>query len=437
MRKRSQLIFCTLLMLLPVTATAATSDSKVDDERLKLHTGARGKRCLDCHTDFQPVLERAFLHPLVKSRECTGCHDPHTSSEAGLLTSEPAVLCSSCHQEVLPEKYQSIHTIVTEGKCNQCHDSHGSENRSILLKSGNELCFECHQDIADQAKSVRFPHEPLGTANGCLNCHDPHASTRYASLLRKEAPLLCSQCHNTGGSMFQRQHQNYNVSDSNCGSCHNPHGSNQRGLVHDVAHKPLVEKACDDCHQKSDGTLTPAPKYRGIDLCRQCHEKAIGKMLQKDRIHWPMLDVRSCLTCHNPHAARYEKLVRQSTEITCGQCHADTVQLQESGRIDPDLPNFCEPVKKGECTTCHSAHSSDRILLFEKNSSIELCGECHEWETHSTHPIGEKVIDPRNKRLTMDCLSCHRGCGTTDYPAMLDFPTTYDLCVSCHVERKR
>jgi predicted CXXCH cytochrome family protein len=112
--------------------------------------------------------------------------------------------------------------------------------------------------------------------------------------------------------------------------------------------------------------------------------------------------------------------------------------LQKWSINNPKNKNLCEPVKQGNCVACHAPHAANDVLLFTQSSiDVDLCGECHEWQTHSTHPIGDKVIDPRDKNLTVGCLSCHRACGTGNNPSMLPYNTTYELCIQCHVERRR
>ena len=64
-----------------------------------------------------------------------------------------------------------------------------------------------------------------------------------------------------------------------------------------------------------------------------------------------------------------------------------------------------EPIDDGSCTACHSPHSSDNALLLEEADLNELCGTCHDWQRHSSHPIGDEVIDPRNPNLALDCSS--------------------------------
>ena len=172
-------------------------------------------------------------------------------------------------------------------------------------------------------------------------------------------------------------------------------------------------------------------------MCRQCHKEMMDKTFNKNRVHWPMLDNVGCLNCHSPHAAKQKKLLKGPIVNVCGTCHADTIELQQLSINNPKNKNWCEPVKAGNCITCHDPHAADNFLLLAKSPSTALCGECHQWQSHSAHPIGEKVIDKRNKYLTVYCLSCHRSCGTANNPRMMHFETTRDMCVQCHLERRR
>jgi predicted CXXCH cytochrome family protein len=404
---------------------------------LKLQPGAEGVLCLKCHTEFEATLKKSHLHPLVKARDCVGCHFPHASDNEGLLKASSGRLCLECHADVLPEGAHSVHDIVTTGNCQQCHDPHGSENRSNLLKPGNQLCFECHADIGQQSRNARFKHRPVSSDEGCLSCHQPHASQKQDYLLKNEPRALCLECHKTNAQSFKRKHLNYPVAESRCSDCHSPHGSDRKGILYEVAHAPMLENNCTACHNPADSPQAIAVKKEGVELCRQCHERWIDQKTAKERVHWPMFSEDGCTTCHNPHASREKQLLRGNTATVCGQCHADTVELQRLAVKNAKNNELCEPVLKGQCASCHAPHGADNVLLFEASDSLQVCGRCHEWQTHSSHPIGEKIIDPRNQNLTLDCLSCHRGCGTTTNPVMLQFPTTYDLCVSCHVDRRR
>ena len=94
------------------------------------------------------------------------------------------------------------------------------------------------------------------------------------------------------------------------------------------------------------------------------------------------------------------------------------------------------PVKDGACVACHSPHGSSGVYLIDQPSVIKLCTTCHDYAQHSAHPVGEQAVDPRNKNLRVDCLSCHKGHGT-EYKWMLLNPTNVELCTRCHKKYTR
>ena len=438
MKIKSKSLRHTTLFSLCIISSLIFAAPAYSEGKFKLKPGAKGKICLQCHETFKKTLKSRFVHPLLKKGECTGCHVPHTSSHKNLLTADTTKLCYNCHKKVLPEKARSAHKVVVEANCKECHDSHGSNNKFILKKSGNALCYDCHKDIEDNARNARFKHKSLEKDKGCVNCHDPHGSAKSDFLLEKDVPSLCLKCHKTNKPSFLKKHMNYQVAKSNCSSCHNPHGSNKRGNVFDVAHAAVTEKKCTECHQEPTSRNPLKTKKQTTELCKECHKKMVEQTFNKNRVHWPLVDNVGCLNCHDPHATKEQKLLKGSIINVCGKCHSDTVELQEWSINNPKNKNLCEPVKTGNCISCHSPHGSDNVLLITQQSiSADLCGRCHEWQTHSTHPIGEKVIDQRDKNLTVECLSCHKACGTGNKPSMLTFETTYELCIQCHVERRR
>ena len=85
---------------------------------------------------------------------------------------------------------------------------------------------------------------------------------------------------------------------------------------------------------------------------------------------------------------------------------------------------------------CHSPHGAEGVHLIDQPSIVKLCASCHDYEKHSAHPIGEKAVDPRNKNLRVDCLSCHRAHGT-EFKRMLLAATNIELCTRCHKKYAR
>jgi predicted CXXCH cytochrome family protein len=89
------------------------------------------------------------------------------------------------------------------------------------------------------------------------------------------------------------------------------------------------------------------------------------------------------------------------------------------------------PVLEGQCTACHSPHSSDNQFLLAGAGTIDVCATCHDWKGHSNHPIGTGVVDLRNPNLTLDCTSCHLSHGS-EHEHLAPFDPRSGLCVDCH-----
>ena len=436
MRVRQYLFALLLLLGCGVLMAAAPAANK-----FKLQPGAEGKLCLNCHPDFAEKLKSKFVHTPVKTAECSGCHNPHASRHGKLLFAPAKQICAKCHQNIIPDKTKSVHQVAAAGECAKCHDPHASNQKGNLAKAGNDLCAGCHRTLVDALAKVKFKHTPV--RQGCVTCHDPHASGKSESLLKSPVPALCLECHNPTSPNFVRQHVNYPVATADCTSCHNPHGSNVAGILYDTVHQPVAAKRCAVCH---DPATSPTPfrtRSPGLELCRGCHSTMLNATFGKQRVHWPLLDKRGCLNCHAAHAAKEKKLLVAEPKSLCARCHADTAEeqgkLAERERKEKEAARgrvirgalTHQPVRDGDCALCHLPHASDSAHLMANPSVVESCGACHDWSKHSNHPMGPKVVDSRNKNLTMDCLSCHRSHGT-GYRYLMPFPTSTDLCVQCH-----
>ena len=376
--------------ILLALASAAPAAAAPAAPNYRLKPGAEGQLCLDCHPQFQEVLKKGFVHTPVRTRNCAGCHNPHASSHGKLLSGEGAAVCTKCHATVVPAAAKSTHAPVAAGKCSDCHDPHASAFKFSLVRGGNDLCGGCHQNVVQTANASKFGHKPV--LQSCVTCHDPHGSAKSESLLKTAVPGLCVGCHKVDRPIFAKQM---------CGNCHEPPTS------------PTALK----------------PKAEGVQLCRGCHSTRLANMALRSRPHRPVAD-GDCLACHGPHASKERGLLKASAITVCGGCHADTIRRQAMS------PTQHDPVRDGKCTACHDPHGSDEALALVKADVVETCGKCHDWLKHSSHPMGEKVVDPRNKNLKLQCLSCHRSHGT-EYKHLIPYPTTSDLCTKCHEKYKR
>ncbi|NTW15893.1 MAG: cytochrome C [Syntrophaceae bacterium] len=418
-----------LLILLSVACSLAVmvvgSDAK---DVFKLKPGAQGKVCLTCHASFSEKMKSAFVHTPLKQGECTGCHSPHTSSHGKMLAVDPNKICFSCHAAMVSGKAKSSHKVVAEGGCIKCHDPHAAANKFNLKLAGEKLCLECHKELGEAIGKAKRKHKPV--TSGCLTCHDPHESTTALHLLKKDVPGLCKGCHQTDKPFFVKVHQNYPVANSQCTSCHNTHGSSKSSLLYDTVHAPVANRVCNQCHNEPTSPTPLKTKKTGFELCRGCHYQMVNATFSMNRIHWPIVDQRGCMNCHSPHASKGKGLLNQTSMTKlCGNCHKDTITRQEKAVSKHN------PVEAGMCDSCHSPHASNTVLLLNQ-PVIELCSNCHDFSKHTSHPIGEKAVDPRNKNLSIDCLSCHRSHGS-DQKRLAHFQFGMDLCVQCHEQLKR
>ncbi len=417
-------IACVSVVVLLGFSPAARSQ----DNPYRLKDADQKKLCLACHDDFAQKLQKRFVHTPVRTGGCSGCHDPHVSSFGKLLSADPRQICIGCHDGIIPANAKSAHKVVADGECAKCHDPHASDNPSNLVARGNDLCFLCHKDMGTAIAQAKFRHSPV--EQGCLTCHGPHGSDQAASLLKKALPELCLTCHKPDSPAFVAQHMKYPVAKANCTSCHDPHGSNQPALLLNSVHPPVADGSCNRCHESPDSATPFATRQQGFELCKGCHNDMVNATMAKGHLHWPVADKKGCVNCHNPHASKYPKLLKAKTPELCRDCHADTLK-----RIAV-MPVKHAPVEAGSCMDCHSPHGADGMYLLDAPSVGQVCGKCHDYDTHSAHPIGEKAVDPRNKNLRVDCLSCHKGHGT-EFKWMLLNETTTELCTRCHKKLAR
>lgn len=405
----------------------AANGANRDPYRLK--PGATGKVCFDCHSGIEDEQKRPWVHTPVKNGACTSCHNPHASSHGKLLLGPGGDLCAGCHAVVVQAKAKSSHAPAVEGKCLSCHKAHAGDERHGLVKSELELCGSCHKAVIEGVKAAKVKHAPL-QKQGCSACHLPHASSVGDHLLTKIEPALCLGCHKASAPAFTKKHVGYPVATGRCTDCHDPHGGRQKGMLYERVHSPVAKSMCGACHQPPAPGRPIALKKTGVELCRSCHNDVINGFMTQGRVHAPVLSADGCLACHSPHASKDPGLLRASGEVVCGACHGDTLARQRTAATHH------EPVQKGECGKCHTPHGGTGALYLRNSDTIELCGSCHDWQKHSTHPIGPTKLDPRNKNLTMDCLSCHRAHGT-EYKHMIPLPTATALCTQCHQDFKR
>ncbi len=173
--------------------------------------GRMDRLCLSCHTGSIKWLSKPHLHGPVGTGDCTVCHNPHGDQFPFQLWAEPTLgLCVACHTDKRKLGLERstgyfAHGILKGNGCVICHDPHASENRFQLRKPINELCASCHINVDSINKEhpvrghpVQGPRDPRRTDRefSCTSCHNPHGSM-FSFLLIGDVlgGHVCGKCH--------------------------------------------------------------------------------------------------------------------------------------------------------------------------------------------------------------------------------------------------
>ncbi len=155
----------------------------------------RNEACLGCHQGNARVGWVGSTHE-TSNLACTSCHQLHVEHDPVLARATQPEVCYKCHLKERAEFNKPSAHPVRFGllTCSECHSPHGSIAVAMLARPTlNQTCYTCH---AEKRGPFLWEHAPA--AEDCSLCHSPHGSA-HASLLKKDPPLLCQQCHAVAG----------------------------------------------------------------------------------------------------------------------------------------------------------------------------------------------------------------------------------------------
>ncbi len=325
-----------------------------------------GDLCEYCHLE---QTTKKVVHEPVKTGDCIQCHDPHSSDNKFLIPEKTiASLCDNCHN--ITEGFQFLHGPTAVGECTVCHESHSSDHKGLLVSEHAQLCYSCHVVTQDELKKYEFIHEPA--KNDCIGCHNPHGASN-PMMVKNFAPYLCYTCHKDIQNVAENSlYQHSVVADiDGCMYCHTPHASSVKFLLKNDAmslcmtchdkpqkigkdevmpaftkelegkkflHGPVAERDCSGCHitHGSKHFKLLAKKYPPIfyapfseenyELCFSCHAKTLVLTAKTDdltdfrngdlNLHFLHVNKerrgRTCKACHQTHASNLPKHIRES-----------------------------------------------------------------------------------------------------------------------------
>ncbi|RJQ48251.1 MAG: cytochrome C [Nitrospiraceae bacterium] len=186
--------------------------------------------CLTCHKDKKDQLASVTVkHGAIdRDKSCLNCHDAHNSNIAKNLLMEPMDMCLNCHnREYKRENGKPVsdmkkwlaentdyHGPIKQKDCSGCHNPHGSTNFRILRYyypptfyepfsvENYNLCFSCHEKtLVLNPETTKLTNFRNGNMNlhflhvnkavkgrTCRACHETHASN-YPKHIREAVPF--------------------------------------------------------------------------------------------------------------------------------------------------------------------------------------------------------------------------------------------------------
>jgi predicted CXXCH cytochrome family protein len=254
-----------------------------------------------CGPRFSTEQGRLFreyrFHGKEEPTACLRCHDRDSGNAAG---SGGAEWCYPCHNTV--RQRLRAHTVEDIRPCTGCHQIRQNLTaESFETTGGHNPCFQCHRDKIGVLEE-EYVHGPVA-GGACTICHDPHGSD-FANTLVSPVPVLCETCH-ADVSGETRPVQHYPFARGWCIDCHDPHATSNRWV--------LIKEGrdlCLNCHL-IDGTQRTHRHPYGV---KPKHKLAVPLSLGED-------GKLECLSCHEPHAARANYLLRSNRTNVCFGCH--------------------------------------------------------------------------------------------------------------------
>jgi predicted CXXCH cytochrome family protein len=347
-------------------------------------------------------------------------------------------------------------------QCTSCHDPHSDRYGKFLVRdnTASALCIECH--TLNEWNSSVHATSPAGwngtgrnpwpnskgktvAANGCENCHTPHAAGVKRHLLKfPKAEDNCLVCHNGSvaaknvASEFSKQSAHpliglpslrdsaqglMNTTEQHlaCTDCHNPHTVRKSSLTEGSARTALGQVK----GVTAAGAVvnTAAHEY---ELCFRCHASSKAFGIRKVARQFVQPDTRLQF---NPVNASYHPVLSVSKsassrslippwtaarQMVCSDCHNNDQGPGANG------------------TGANGPHGSRFSPLLERNlvqvdfqaesaSAYALCYKCHSESVLMSDPLhGKHVRDQRTS-----CSTCHDAHGVQTQAHLINFNTLY------------
>jgi predicted CXXCH cytochrome family protein len=274
-------------------------DSK-DEALVKAHRGQPIEKadCVTCHNPHQsdaPKLMQARLHKPFEARNCDACHAAAKDGKVAFTKATTKELCVGCHKE----QAQRIATAKVQhpgaqDDCTSCHNPHAGKTPGFLRPDPVSACLTCHPTQGEEIAKAH-PHQPASSA-GCATCHEPHGGDNPKMLRAKTPNQLCLECHGPDRSPVKLTDQHMvtifdgkvklpadyflrlRVLPLKYGLGH-PSEKHPVSDVTDINTKAVTQLNCLSCHQphgSAKADLLVKDQANNMDFCKTCHANGLN-----------------------------------------------------------------------------------------------------------------------------------------------------------------
>jgi DmsE family decaheme c-type cytochrome len=226
-------------------------------------------------------------------------------------------VCTGCHTPVL-SIYQTRHGVKADSRTPGCQSCHGESQGHLSQGPGTK------PDVVFGAKSKNLSDSDA--RNGaCLSCHEKGVlpRTHWDGSQHASRGVACTNCHT-----LHEVQDKVMVKTTQAEVCYNCHKS-ERAQSHYISTHPIAvgKVVCSDCHN-THGSIGPKLLVKNSvnDTCFMCHAEKRGPFLWE---HEPVSE--NCTTCHSAHGSNIAPLLKVRAPFLCQQCHGDHGTTLRSG----------------------------------------------------------------------------------------------------------
>ncbi len=266
---------------LALTLLAACLSERVGPPRLPQVEGATNvgsQACLECHEEVAESYDgTAHAALLVRGEpDCEICHG------GGSLHVESRSKKDTLGRRAL----RSLSAADRSATCLACHDNHMPRFLQSAHVEAGVSCWECHPDMLH--KRAAAPVTLLSVRKGWESTSAKSDAPLVTTGEGLRQARFCFQCHGEVEADFQLQYR------------------------HPVMQSQIK---CTDCHNLHEDEVWST--VLGEDeKCVSCHTEIGGPFLFE---HFALEE--GCGVCHQPHGSMVDKMLTQSGNGLCEQCH--------------------------------------------------------------------------------------------------------------------